>query len=129
LPSIIIGITVAILVYIVMNFWFVIPQTGSFIFPEALAIVSTFIIVPILIFTIVTIVIDVQLVISNPRIANLVFTGIFLLLFFGVNILSSLNIPVGFGLVYAGLIVVGAIVSYLLSRSLTREKVILSSKG
>jgi ABC-type Na+ efflux pump permease subunit len=129
LPSVIVGIGVTVLVYIVMNFWFVIPQTAAFIFPDILAIISTFIIVPILVFTIVTIVIDVQLIISNPRIANLVFTVIFLFLFFGVNILGSLNIPVSYGLVYVGLIVIGAIVSYSLSRSLTREKVILSSKG
>jgi ABC-type Na+ efflux pump permease subunit len=129
LPSIIIGIAVAILVYIAMNVLVVIPQTGVFIFPDPVAIVALFILVPLLIFTIVTIVIDVQLIISNPRVANLVFTGIFLLFFFGVNILGSLNIRFSFGLFYIGLIVIGALVSWGLSRSLTREKVILSSKG
>jgi ABC-type Na+ efflux pump permease subunit len=129
LPSIIIGIAVAILVYIVMNFLVVIPQTGVFIFPNVVAIVTLFILVPLLIFTIVTIVIDVQLIISNPRVANLVFTGIFLLFFFGVNVLGSLNIQFAFELFYIGLIAVGALISWGLSRSLTREKVILSSKG
>ncbi len=129
LPSIIIGIGVAILAYIGMNFGFVIPQTGRFIVPAALAIVSALIIVPILIFTIVTIVIYVQMIISNPRIANLVFTGIFLILFFGVNALGGLGIAVNFSLIYLGVIVICAIVSSILSRSLTKEKVILSSKG
>ncbi len=129
LPSIIIGIGVAVVMYVVMNVAFVIPRTGQFIIPGPLAIISTFIIVPILVFAIVMIVINVQLVISNPRIANFVFTGIFLILLFGVNALGGLGIEVSFGLIYIGAIVVCGAISWILSRSLTREKVILSSKG
>lgn len=129
LPSIMIGIGVAILAYIVMNFGFVMPRTGSFIVPDALAIFSSLIIVPILIFSIVVIVIYVQLTISNPRIANLVFTAMFLLLFFGVNALGGLGIGVNFSLIYVGIIVICAVISYFFSRSLTKEKVLLSSKG
>lgn len=129
LPSIIIGIGVAVIMYVVMDVAFVIPRTGQFIIPGPLAIVSTFIIVPILVFAIVMIVINVQLVISNPRIANFVFTGIFLILLFGVNALGGLGIEVSFGLIYIGAIVICGSISWILSRSLTREKVILSSKG
>lgn len=130
LPSIIIGIGITIIAYIVMAVGFVSPQTGSIMVPADMAIVSTFIIVPILIFSIVMIVIYVQLVISNPRIANLVFTGIFLVLFFfGVTALSGSGFGVNLGLIYIILIVICVIVSYLLSRSLTKERVILSSKG
>jgi len=129
LPSIIIGIGIAIIMYVVMDVGFVMPQTSQFIVPDVLAILSTFVIVPILVFSIVMIVINVQLVISNPRIANFVFTGIFLILLFGVNALGGLGIEVSFGLIYIGAIVVCAFISWILSHSLTREKVILSSKG
>jgi ABC-2 type transport system permease protein len=129
LPSSIIGIGVAILAYIVMNFGLIIPHTGSFIVPDAFTIVSALIIVPILIFAIVTIVIYVQLVVSNPRIANLVFTGIFLILLFGVNALGGLGIGVNFGEIYLGTIALCAIISLILSRFLTKEKVLLSNKG
>ncbi len=129
LPSIVIGISVSILGYFVMNFGFVIPNTHSFIFPGALAVISGIIIVPILVFSIVTIVINIQLVISNPRIANFVFTGIFVLLVLGVNALGGLGISVSFlPLIYLGVIVLCAGVSFVLSRSLTKEKVLLSSK-
>ncbi len=129
LPSVMVGIGVAIIAYIVMNFGFVIPHTHRFVFPEVSAIVSALILVPILIFVIVTIVIYVQLVISNPRIANLVFTVIFLILLFGANALGFLGIEVNFALIYMGIIILCSIVSYGLSRSLTKEKVLLSSKG
>jgi ABC-type Na+ efflux pump permease subunit len=129
LPSIMVGIGVALIAYIVMNYGFVIPQTHRFIFPEALAVVSALILVPILIFVIVTIVIYVQLVISNPRIANLVFTVIFLVLLFGANALGFLGIAVNFALIYMGMIILCTIISFGLSRSLTKERVLLSSKG
>jgi ABC-type Na+ efflux pump permease subunit len=129
LPSVVFGVCVSILGYAIMNFGVVVPNTHSFIFPDVLAIVTAILIVPVLVFSIVAVVIYIQLIISNPRIANLVFSGIFILLIFGVNALGGLGVSIGyFSLVYLGLIVVCAVVSYILSRSLTKEKVLLSSK-
>jgi ABC-2 type transport system permease protein len=129
LPSVIIGIGVSIIAILVMDFGFMAPQIGTLIVPEALAIVTAIILVPLLIFAIVTIVIYFQLIMTNPRIANFVFTIIFLLLFFGINALGGLGIGVNFAIIYLGFIALCAIVSLVLSRSLTKEKVLLSSKG
>ncbi len=129
LPSISIGIAVAFAGYIILNVWAVMPQTQAFITPDPFAIITALIIVPVLIFTIVSLVIYVQLVISNPRIANLVFTALFLLLFFGTTTVSAMGISINFGLIYIGIIIICAGISYILSRSLTKERVILSSKG
>ena len=60
-------------------------------FSLILSIVSTFIIVPILVFAIVAIVTYIQLVVTNPRIGNFVFSGIFILLLFGINALGGLG--------------------------------------
>jgi ABC-2 type transport system permease protein len=128
LPSIAIGITVALISYVIINLVAAVPRAGGFVVPEAFAIVTALVIVPALIFAIVALVIYVQLVISNPRIANLVFTAIFLLLLFGVNILSGLGISINVGLIYLGVMAVCAVIALRLSRSLTKEKVVLSSK-
>jgi len=129
LPSVVVGISVSIIVYIVLNFAYVIPKTNSFIFPEVTAVVSAIIVVPVLIFAIVTVVIHIQLIITNPRIANFVFTGIFILLVFGINALGGLGISISFlPLIYLGMIVICAGTSFILSHSLTKEKVLLSSK-
>lgn len=129
LPSVVMGLVISILIYLVMNILLVMPHTHSFIFPDALAIISALIIIPILIFSIVMIVIYIQLIISNPRIANFVFTGIFFLLFFGINALGGLGVSISyFSLIYLGVIVICAGVSFTLSGSLTKEKVLLSSK-
>ena len=129
LPSVIIGLAVAIIGYVILNYWVIIPQTGRFISPEPLAIVTAIIVVPVLIFAVVSLVLYLQLVISNPRIANLVFFAIFFVLIFGVNALPGFGIRLDFSLVYLAVIVICAAVAYFLSRSLTKEKVILSSKG
>jgi hypothetical protein len=129
LPSIGIGLTVAIVSFLVMDIWFVMPKAGVLVFPGIWAIVSTFIIVPVLLFSIVSIVTYIQLVISNPRIGNFVFSGIFFLLLFGLNALGGLGLSTSYlALVYVGVIALCAIISYFLSFSLTKERVLLSSK-
>ena len=129
LPSIGVGVTVAIVSFLVMDIWFVMPKTGIFIFPGVWAIISSLIIVPVLLFTIVSIVTYIQLVITNPRIGNFVFSGIFFLLLFGVNALGGLGLSLNYlALVYLGMIVLFSAISYFLSLSLTKERVLLSSK-
>ena len=126
LPSLLVGITIAILSYCVMDFWFVMPKTGIFIIPNIWAIVSAVLLVPALLFAIVSIVTYIQLVVTNPRIGNFVFSGIFFLLLIGVNTLSGVGLS--FALIYLGVIIVCTVISYFLSFSLTKERVLLSSK-
>ena len=129
LPSIGIGISVAVVSFLVMDIWFVMPKTGFFIFPGIWAIVSALIIVPVLLFSIVAIVTYIQLVITNPRIGNFVFSGIFFLLLFGLNALGGLGLSFNYlTLIYLGVIVLCTAISYFLSFSLTKERVLLSNK-
>jgi ABC-2 type transport system permease protein len=128
-PSVVIGLAVSILGYIIINMISVAPQTGGFIIPEPLAIVTALIIVPVLVLSVVFVVIYMQLIIANPRIANLAFTAIFLALFFSANILTGLGINVNFSYIYLAIAIICGGVSYLLSRSLTKERVLMSSKG
>ncbi len=128
LPSVIIGLGVAILGYVIISVFRVVPATGNFVGPDVLAIFTALILTPLLIFAVVSVVIYLQLVIGNPRIANLAFTVIFLILFFGVSLLTGSGINVSFSLIYLAFIIVCGGISYLLSRSLSKEKVLLSSK-
>ena len=126
LPSLMVGIIIAVLSYLVMSIWFVTPKTGIFIIPNIWAIVSAVLFVPALLFAIVSIVTYIQLVVTNPRIGNFVFSGIFFLLLIGVNTLSGVGLS--FALIYLGVIIVCTVISYILSLSLTKERVLLSNK-
>jgi hypothetical protein len=129
IPSVGIALGVTIVGYLVMNFILVMPQTHSFVFPGWSILLTDLVIVPILIYFIVALVIYFQLVIYNPRVANLVFTGLFLLLFFSSNIITQKAITIDYNLIYLGLIVLCGGLTYIFSFFLTKEKVILSSKG
>jgi ABC-2 type transport system permease protein len=129
LPSVVIALGVTLISYLLMNFILVIPHTHVFIVPSVLVILTDLVLVPVLIFFVVALVVYLQLIISNPRVANLVFTGLFLLLFFGNNILTNMGFEIDYSLIYLGLIVVCGGLTYILSLALTKEKVILSNKG
>jgi ABC-type Na+ efflux pump permease subunit len=129
LPSIVIALVVSIIAFIVINFIAIMPDTNQFIFPEPSAIVSALVLLPMLIFAIVAIVLYLQLTISNPRFANFVFTGIFFVVFFGSSVLTGSGINFNFSYVFLGLIAICAGIAFILSRFLTKEKVLLSSKG
>lgn len=129
LPSVVVGLAISVLAYLALNFAFVIPNTHAFIFPDLLAILSAVIIIPLLIFAVVSIVIFIQLVISNPRIANFIFTAIFILLVVGVQTIGGLGVSFAFfTVVYIAIVLLCVLIDFILSRSLTKERVLLSSK-
>jgi len=129
LPSIGIGIGMAIISYLVLDIGFVMPKTGSFILPSIISILSAVIIVPVLLFVIVAIVTYIQLTITNPRVGNFVFSGVFIILLIGGEALLGLGLSTNYlALIYLIMILVCAGIVYLLSFSLTKERVLLSSK-
>ena len=128
LPSVVIALGVSLVSIIIMNMALVVPRTGMFLVPGSLAIISAIVLVPLLIFTVASLVIYIQLIIANPRLANFVFIAVFLLFFFGANFLNRAGMTVNFSLIYLGLIIFCAALAFLLSRTLTKERVLLSSK-
>jgi len=129
IPAVIIGIIISVVIYLAFNMAYISQYAGGFVVPSAFSIVTALIIDSALVFTIVAIVVYLQLVISNPRFANFVFIGIFFVLFFGVTALVQVGVTVSLSYYYLGALIVFGWVAFLLSRFLTREKVILSSKG
>jgi ABC-2 type transport system permease protein len=128
LPSIVIGLGVSIIIFIALNIISVIPQTGVFLFPGPLSVICAIILIPCLIFAIVSLVIYLQLTMANPRFANFIFLGIFFLLFFGINALAGFGFSANYALIYLAVAVLCGAFSYLLSAKLTKERVMLSSK-
>jgi ABC-2 type transport system permease protein len=127
LPSILISIVVSSGALTVMNYVVIIPRLGHPVIPNLQSIVTGLVIVPLITFFIVAIVSFLQLVVINPRIANFAFTLIFL----GVYMSSVLQqvLARDLSLIYFGVSVVLAIVTLVVSRFLSKEKVILTSKG
>jgi ABC-2 type transport system permease protein len=129
IPSVLIGLAAYIIAYVALNYMKVIPITGGFTMPGTSALISAFILMPLLILAVVIPVIYLQLVIANPRTANFVFTGFFVVIFLGGSFLNGQGGDKNYGAIYLGIIIIGAGIALLMSRFLSREKVLLSNRN
>ena len=128
IPSVSIALAAYIMAYVILNMMKIIPATGSFIFPGGAALISAFILVPLVILVVVIPVIYLQMIIANPRTANFVYTGFFLVIFLSGSLLGGAGGNKNYSAIYLGIIVICTLISLMLSRFLTREKVLLSDR-
>ena len=127
LPGVAIGLLISLLTMLAMNLAVVVPTVGSFIMPNALSIMTGLVIIPLLTFLVVSLVSFLQLIMADPRIANFVFIGAFLIVYISTITELFPSQKLVFGYVIA--IGILAALTAFLARFLTRERVILSSKG
>jgi ABC-type Na+ efflux pump permease subunit len=134
IPAVVMGLGVSVFSYVVIALGEVAPRIHDVIGPSPLAIVSGLIVVPILTFVLMALVTYLQLIISNPRISILVLVGLFIvvlgILLFAVNFFPTRGIDLSYVVaIYVGLIVVVGGATRRAARSLSAEKVVLSTKG
>jgi ABC-type transport system involved in multi-copper enzyme maturation permease subunit len=134
LSGVIVGLTMSVVAYCVIAFAEVYPRIHVAIAPSGFAFLSGLVLVPVTVFLVSLVVSYIQLIATNPRMGNLVY-GLLLLVVWGILFLASYYLPlIGMSVNYYPLIFVGLILllsggAYLCSRALTKEKVVLSSKG
>ncbi len=127
IPSVIITFLFSFLALVVINLVVIVPQAGVFIWPDGLSLVTGLVIVPVMAFFVVCIVSFLQLIMTNPRIANFAFIGIFLGFYF--TTITELTALWDFSLIYLAATVILAVTTLLLGRWLNKDRVVLSSKG
>ncbi|MFH1639319.1 MAG: ABC transporter permease subunit [Chloroflexota bacterium] len=126
LPGVAVALLVSSLALGAMNILIVMPSVGDFILPDMLPMITAHVIIPLLTFLVVTLVSLLQLITRNPRLANLTFTAVFLVIYFST--ITELTASWDFSLIYLVVAALLAAVIFYLSRFLTRERVILSSR-
>jgi hypothetical protein len=89
--------------------------------------VAALLIIPVMTFFIVCIVTFLQLIMANPRIANFAFMAIFIVIY--LTTITELAASWDFSLIYLIVTILLAAVTFVLGRFLSKEKVVLSSKG
>ncbi|MFH1381664.1 MAG: hypothetical protein ABIH70_02095 [Chloroflexota bacterium] len=127
LPGIAIMLIILTVIVVALNFAFIVPLVGYFIMPDPLSIVTTVIIIPVMVFFVVLMVSLFQLTMANPRIANFAYIALFLGIYFAT--VTGLTATWDLSVIYLVLTVVLAAATFVLSRFLTKEKIVLSSKG
>jgi len=127
LPGVTIALVVSLLAFLVMNLVIVVPTVGSFIMPSVLSLVTGLVIVPAVAFLVVSLVSFLQLIMTNPTIAIFAFMGIFIGIY--LAIITEWAASWDFSFIYLMAIVFLVAVTLFLARFLTKERIILSSKG
>jgi ABC-type Na+ efflux pump permease subunit len=127
LPSILVTYFVLALTVCVLNFTIIIPRVGSFVFPGFLPVLVCLFIVPLVAFSVVCIVSILQLTMNNPRFANMVFLFVFIGFYFFT--MTGFSSSWDFSLIYLAVLAVLVLIALFLLRFLTKERVVLSSKG
>jgi ABC-2 type transport system permease protein len=134
ISGVMVGLVMSVVAYCIIAFVEVYPRVHTAIAPSGLAFLSGVVLVPAAVFLVSLIVSYIQLVATNPRMGNLVY-GLLLLVVWGILFLASNYLPlIGvsvnyYPLIFLGLILLLTGVAGLFSRALSKEKVVLSSKG
>ena len=127
LPGVTIALLVSLLALLAMNLVIVVPAVGSFIMPSVLSLVTGLVIVPVVAFLVVSLVSFLQLIMAKPTIANFAFIGIFLGIY--LAIITEWAAYWDFSFIYLMATIFLVAVTLFLARFLTKERIILSSKG
>ena len=129
LPSVIMGILLTIVAVVIANMIYVISTTESFVVPPASSLVVCAISVPVIVFLLVCVITILQFILTNTRVVNAIFLGIIFGVGFGLTGTGVDPTSWNFSLLSLTFIVGLAILTIVLARFLTRERIILAIKG
>ncbi|HFB07105.1 MAG TPA: hypothetical protein ENJ92_01545 [Chloroflexi bacterium] len=130
LPGAILGLLFAFAAMAGINQFFIAPQIGQSVTPGAAPLVATLVAAPLIIFFLVTLLVALQLIIANIRWINIAFMGLIYGVGFGISPFVKLG-SASWNIVFISLAVAAilALVTMYLSRLVTKERIVLSSKG
>jgi len=131
LPCMVLGLSLAFATVAGANHLLLAPQAGQAVMPGSASLVATLVAVPLIFFFFITMLVALQLIITRIQWINAVLAGLL------AAILVALNYGLfGFGfapwsILFASLAVaaVMALATVFLSRLVTKERIVLSSKG
>jgi len=130
LPSVILGLVFTFGGIVGINRFFIVPKLGHFVMPGTAPLVAILVVVPLIVFFLAVLMIALQLIITNIRWINAALMGVI----FGVGFGLSSTLRFGaesWSIVFLslGVAAVLTLVTIYLSRLVTKERIVLSSKG
>ena len=130
LPSVILGLAFSFGSIAIVNQFFIAPKLGYSIFPGAAPLVATLVVAPLIVFGIASLMMALQFIISNIRWINAAIIGVIFGVSFGLSPLLKFG-PESWNIVSIalGLAAILAVVTIFLSHLVTKEKIVLTSKG
>jgi ABC-2 type transport system permease protein len=130
IPSVVLGILFTVLSYCVTNIYIISPDVGHWVIPGFAYLLATLIGAPLVIMFLTTLFQLLQLITSSVRVINGIFIVVALATLFGFAVAPVFSLS-SWSIAFISLSVVAALglADLLLFRLLTKERIILSSKG
>jgi ABC-type Na+ efflux pump permease subunit len=130
IPSLGMGVLLGGITLIVLNITMIEPEVGRWVIPNTAYLVAIFAAVPLVVFLLSSLAIILQLIMQNVRLIQSVFTALIIASSFGMSYAFRLS-ATSWIVVYIVLALAGvlALLVWILSKRLTKERIILSSKG
>jgi ABC-2 type transport system permease protein len=130
LPSLILGWLFTFGGIAGINRFFIAPELGQFIMPGAAPLAAILVVVPIIVLFLSLLVIILQLIIANIRWVNTALMGAIFAVGFGLSPVLMFG-PASWSIVFVslGVAAILAVIAFLLSPRVTKERIVLSSKG
>ena len=130
LPSVVLGFLFTIAAFCAMNVFVIYPKLGYWIYPGALSSVAIIVAVPAIVLFLSALFYLLQLIIANVRLINIIFMFV-LIITSNVLILGTGYLKSSWSLVYIsmGAAMALALANFFLFQLLTKERIVLTSKG
>jgi len=130
IPSTILGFLFTLAAFCATNVFVIYPKVGHWIYPGAVSFVAIFIAVPSIVLFLSALFYLLQLIIANVRLINIIFMFV-LIITINVLILGSSNLKSSWSLVFIslGVAAILGLTNLFLFRMLTKERIVLTSKG
>ncbi len=130
LPSLILGWLLTFGCLVGINQFLIVPKVGQFIMPGVAPLVAILIAEPLIIFFLSLLVIALQLIITNIRWINSALIFLVFIVGFGLSPILGFG-PGSWSIVFVSFGIAGilALIAFLLSSRITKERIVLSSKG
>ncbi len=131
LPSVILGLLFAFGGIAGINQFFIVPKLGRFIMPGTAPLVAILVAVPLIMFFFASLMVALQLIITNIHWINAALIGLVIAVMFGLSppVLKFGSASWSIVFVSLGVAAILALVTIYLSRLVTKERIVLSSKG
>lgn len=126
-PGTVVSLAVSAVLIVLLNYLVVVPATGAFVFPDPVMLATGFLVVPLMTFFIILLVGIFQFIMTDARIPNIAFSLIFMGVY--MTTITKVNATWNFALIYLAITAAIGAATVICSRFLTKERVILSSKG
>ncbi len=130
IPALLLGLVLAFAVLVIMNMTVLEPAVGRLVFPGAAILVASLLAVPVIVFLLSSLIILLQMMLQNVRLIQTLFTALIFGSSFGLSYAFRFS-DTGWMVVYIafGVVAVVSLAVWLLSRRLTKERIVLTSKG